>query len=134
MHQLLFFRILPYMARHNDIGKLGESIASNYLLDEGYQLLETNWRFRRAEIDLIAKDGDILVFIEVKTRSSAAFGEPEEFVTPEKENLIAAAASAYMEAINHDWEIRFDIISILLKSEQSYSIKHLEDAFFPGLE
>lgn len=121
------------MARHNDIGKAGEQIAYNYLKEKGYQVLEQNWRYRRAEVDLIARHGEVLVFVEVKTRSSQAFGEPEEFVSTQKENLLSSAASAYMEAINHDWEIRFDIIAVLFQSEQSYSIKHIEDAFFPGL-
>ena len=119
------------MARHNEIGKKGEAIAKAFLLNKGYQFLDANWRFKRAEIDLIFKDDEILVFIEVKTRSTDHFGQPEEFLSKKQERLITAAASAYMD---HDWEIRFDIISIIFKSEQSYSIKHMEDAFFPGLE
>ena len=122
------------MARHNEIGKKGEAIAKAFLLSKGYQFLEANWRFKRAEIDLIFKDDEILVFIEVKTRSSDHFGQPEEFLSENQERLITTAASAYMESINHDWEIRFDIVSIIFQSEQSYSIKHIEDAFFPGLE
>lgn len=122
------------MARHNEIGKIGESIARTYLQDKGYLFLAANWRYKRAEIDLIFKEKDILIFVEVKTRSSDHFGQPEEFVSKAQEILIADAASAYMEMINHEWEIRFDIISILYRSEQSYAIKHIEDAFFPGLE
>lgn len=121
------------MARHNDIGKAGEQIAHDYLVEKGYRVLEKNWRYSRAEIDLIAMEGELLIFIEVKTRSSQVFGEPEEFVSNQKEDLLSSAASAYMESINHDWEIRFDIIAILFQSEKSYSIKHIEDAFFPGL-
>ena len=120
------------MAKHNELGKEGESLAQEFLKDKGYTILETNWRYQRAEIDLIAMQGAILVFIEVKTRSNNYLGHPAEFVTPTKEQLIADAASFYMEQINHDWEIRFDIISILI-SPYGFQIEHLEDAFFPGL-
>ncbi|MCI4651527.1 YraN family protein [Phaeodactylibacter sp.] len=122
------------MARHNDIGHAGEAIAKRYLEERSYRILETNWRYRRAEVDLIAMDGKTLVFVEVKTRNTTAFGEIEDFVTRKKEDLLIAAAHAYMEHIDHDWEIRFDIIAILYLDEQSYSLKHIEDAFFPGLE
>ncbi len=121
------------MARHNETGEFGERLAREYLEGKGYRVLETNWRYRRAEIDLIAKHGEILVFVEVKTRRSAVFGRPEEFVSAQKEAFMADAASAYMEAIGHDWEIRFDIISVLLPNEFQPVIEHFEDAFFPGL-
>jgi len=122
------------MAHHNEVGQTGEALARRYLEEKGYRILEANWRYRRAEVDLIAMDGAILVFVEVKTRGSAAFGRPEEFVTRYKEQLLTDAAMAYMEAIGHDWELRFDIISILYQSEQDYRIEHFPDAFFPGLE
>lgn len=118
------------MAKHNELGQKGERLAVDFLKKKGYLILETNWRFSRAEIDVIAKDGNILVFIEVKTRSDDAFGQPEEFVSSKKERLIMDAASVYMEEIGHDWEIRFDIIAILYKSDKDIQIKHFEDAFF----
>ncbi len=120
------------MAKHNETGKLGEELAAAFLLDKGYLILETNWRFKRAEIDIIAKDEreDILIFVEVKTRSSDYFGKPEEFVSPQKEKLMADAAQVYAEEIQHDWEIRFDIMGIVLK-EGKPEISHLADAFFP---
>ncbi|MBV6652753.1 MAG: YraN family protein [Mameliella sp.] len=121
------------MARHNEIGKAGEQIAKNYLTERGYRILEENWRYRRAEVDLIAMDKDTLVIVEVKTRNTTAFGEIEDFVTRKKEDLLAAAAHAYMDHIDHDWAVRFDIIAILYLDEKSYSVKHIEDAFFPGL-
>jgi putative endonuclease len=122
------------MAKHNDIGKAGEAIARRYLQERGYRILEENWRYRRAEVDLIAMDDRTLVFVEVKTRNTTAFGEIEDFVTRKKENLLTAAAHAYIDHIDHDWEVRFDIIAILYLDAQAYSVKHLEDAFFPGLE
>ncbi|MEL6718209.1 MAG: YraN family protein [Bacteroidota bacterium] len=120
------------MARHNEIGKQGEQIAVDFLAEQGYKILERNWRFSRAEVDIIAMHGEILVFFEVKTRSYTFFGEPESFVTEKKEAFLVDAAHVYMEQINHDWEIRFDIIGIVLKNEFSYEIRHFEDAFFPS--
>lgn len=122
------------MARHNDLGRTGETLARRYLEGQGYRILEANWRYRRSEIDLIAMDGPILVFVEVKTRGTDVFGKPEEFVTARKEKLMVDAAIAYMESIGHDWELRFDIISILYRSETDYQLEHFPDAFFPGLE
>lgn len=120
------------MAEHNELGTLGEELACRFLEEKGYQLLEKNWRFSRAEVDIIAKDGDILVFIEVKTRSSEYFGKPEEFVSAQKETLISDAAAVYMEKIGHEWEIRFDIIAVL-HNQTTTKISHFEDAFFPSL-
>ena len=122
------------MAKHLDIGNAGEQLARTFLEQKGYVILETNWRYKRAEVDIIAKEGEVLVFIEVKTRSTDAFGKPEEFITPYKENLLIAAAAAYMEQIGHEWAIRFDIISIIYRSAQHFQMEHFEDAFFPGLE
>ncbi|MCB0582893.1 MAG: YraN family protein [Phaeodactylibacter sp.] len=122
------------MARHNDLGRTGETLARRYLEGQGYRILEANWRYRRSEIDLVAMDGPILVFVEVKTRGTDVFGKPEEFVTARKEKLMVDAAIAYMESIGHDWELRFDIISILYRSETDYQLEHFPDAFFPGLE
>ncbi len=120
------------MFSSQELGKYGEHIAKKFLQNKGWIILETNWRHSRAEIDLIGKDGEILVFVEVKTRSNDFFGSPEEFVTGKKESLVADASAAYMEKINHEWEFRFDIIAILFTNPQQYELKHIEDAFFPG--
>ena len=117
------------MAKHLETGRKGEHLAKAYLVQKGWKILELNWRFKRAEVDVIGMDGETLVFVEVKTRSSTAFGQPEEFVDERKQQFLSDAASAYMEAINHNWEIRFDIISVILH-EESASITHFEDAFF----
>lgn len=119
------------MALHNDLGTRGERITGNYLQGKGYQILERNWRCRRAEIDLIAMDGDILVFIEVKTRSGIGFGEPELFVGREKQRMIAFAAEQYIHLKRHQMEVRFDIISILFNTFGNYQINHIKDAFWP---
>lgn len=121
------------MAELHETGKKGEQLACKLLKSKGYEILETNWRFSHAEIDIIVKKDDVLIFVEVKTRSSEFFGQPEEFIDAKKEKLIADAASEYMKKVNHEWECRFDFISIILTGP-SYQIKHIEDAFFPGLE
>jgi len=120
------------MQTHIDIGKKGESLAKEFLLDNNYEILDTNWRFKKAEIDIIAKDlnENILVFFEVKTRSYDYYGEPASFVTEKKKRLMLDAASQYMRDINYDWAIRFDIIGILWKNDKDINIKHYKDAFF----
>lgn len=121
------------MARQQTIGSLGEETATFFLQKIGYIILERNWRFRKAEIDIIAKDGEVLVFVEVKAKSYTYFGAPEESVSSYKENLIIDAAHQYMIKIGHDWEIRFDIISIVFDKNKDASITHFKDAFFPSL-
>jgi len=121
------------MSRQQDIGKKGEELAKLFLEEKGYEILELNWRYSRAEIDIIARHQEALIFIEVKTRSYDYYGQPEDFVTPKKQKLMSNAASAYMQKISHNWEIRFDIISILLNGKSSYKIQHFEDAFFLGI-
>ena len=121
-------------AKHLLTGKKGEELAVDFLTMNDLTILETNWRYKRLEVDIIAKEGDILVFVEVKTRSYDYFGKPEEFVDNKKEKRLAKAAAEYMVLINHDWAIRFDVVSILMNKENQTEIKHIKDAFFPGLE
>ena len=118
------------MKSNKEIGQIGEDAAVVFLEQLGYNILERNWRFSRAEIDIIAKDHDILVFVEVKTRSYNYYGEPEDFINERKEHLLSDAASQYMNLIKYDWEIRFDIISILILKNQEHQIKHFKDAWF----
>lgn len=121
------------MAKQQKIGLLGETTACNYLQHIGYQVLERNWRFSKAEIDIIAMDAKVLVFVEVKAKSYTFFGAPEESISSYKENLIFDAANQYMLKINHDWEIRFDIISIVFDKALQPTISHFKDAFFPSI-
>lgn len=118
------------MYRNKEIGSKGENLATDFLISKGYTILERNWRFKKAEIDIIAKDTNVLIFIEVKTRSYSFYGEPESFVDKRKKKFIADAASQYMQQINYDWAIRFDIIGILLKKDKAPIISHFKDAFF----
>ena len=112
-------------------GDRGEAIALEYLISSGYTILETNWSAHKAEIDIIAKEADTLIFIEVKTRTSPT--APEVAVTLRKQQLIASAAAQYQELIDHNWAIRFDIITINYYSPQNFNLEHFKDAFFPGL-
>lgn len=119
------------MARHNDMGKAGEDEACLFLERYGYAVEQRNWRCGRAEIDLIARKEDQLVFIEVKTRSNLSYGRPELFVDSRKAARVAAAAGAYMQQVAHEWIFRFDVIAVIYRGRGMFSIRHFEDAFFP---
>ena len=118
------------MADHNETGARGEQIAVDHLINKGYTILERNWRHRRTEIDVIAKHGDILIFVEVKTRSDDYFGEPASYADDKKMKRLSSGATVYMNQINHDWEVRFDIIGVLIKGPQRVEVKHYEDVFW----
>ena len=120
------------MSEANELGKQGEEIATTYLLRQGYIILDKNWRAGRNEIDLVARDKDYLVIIEVKSRSKDVFGEPEEAVTREKQMALIRAANAYIYRNNINMETRFDIISIIHNKNET-RINHLKDAFYPRL-
>ena len=117
------------MATHNDTGHWGEVKAAEYLQAQGYEIVVKNYRHRHAEIDLIAKQGKLMIFVEVKTRSGTGFGMPEEFVNYAKSRLIMKAAENYI--FDHDWlyDVRFDIISILIRPNGDLNIRHIKDAF-----
>lgn len=119
------------MAVHNDIGRAGEKAAATFILQKGYEILDENWVFGKAEVDLIAYYEKTIIFVEVKTRSSIAFGQPEDFVSAAKQQLLEQAAQAYIEIMEHKGEIRFDIISVLLTQNKQFHITHIEDAFWP---
>ncbi len=121
------------MTDRKKTGDYGESLARAFLEEKGYAIEAVNYRYRRTEIDLIARHGEILVFIEVKTRTSLAFGHPSIFFKPEQQRRVSRAASMYMEETDYDWEIRFDLIAIHLRSAADYRLDHYEDVFFPGL-
>lgn len=117
------------MAEHNDIGKKGEDAAWEYLRKEGYEILERNWVFRKAEVDIIAKKENTLAIVEVKTRSTVDFGNPQDFVDQKKIKLLVKAADEYVSQNEIDFNIRFDIIAVS-KDATNYKIEHLQDAFY----
>ncbi len=121
------------MALHNILGKQGENLAVNFLKGIGYEIVACNWRNGRLEVDIIAKDKDFLVFIEVKTRTNEMWGNPEESVTEAKIKRMVAAADSYISQYETDSDIRFDVISILGKGKD-IEIEHFIDAFMSPLQ
>ncbi|MCX7974190.1 MAG: YraN family protein, partial [Candidatus Aminicenantes bacterium] len=113
-----------------ELGQRGEEIACQYLEKKGYKILVRGFRYRRVEIDLIARQGSSLVFIEVKTRRHNDFGYPEEAVNNLKMRNLKAAASAFLNQSKEKFkECRFDILSITYRTQKDYQIDHFEDAF-----
>ena len=117
------------MAQHNELGKKGEQLAIDYLVEKGYTILDKNWRFQKAEIDIIAQKENTLAVVEVKTRSSDYFGNPQDFVNPKKIQLSVSAINEYVISKDLDVDVRFDIIAIVLSSKTP-SIDHIENAFY----
>lgn len=112
-------------------GNQGEQLAVEYLQANGYEVLARNWRFAKAELDVVCQKDGITVFVEVKTRRGTAFGLPEEGVTISKQKHLSRAANAYI--VQHDvyTDVRFDILAIMLVKGKPFEINHIEDAFFP---
>ncbi|GAB3891485.1 YraN family protein [Spirosoma agri] len=117
------------MAQHNETGKQGEAEAVRYLQDKGYEIMTRNYRYQHAEIDLVARKGKILVFVEVKTRSNLSYGNPEEFVSYTKSRLVMKAAEHYVFAHNWLHDVRFDIVAVTLAGSE-LRVRHIEDAFY----
>ncbi|NSW45802.1 MAG: YraN family protein [Bacteroidales bacterium] len=115
---------------HLAIGLKGESIASQFLIEKGYEILKTRWTYKHKEIDIIAKHGNILVVVEVKTRTNNQYSQPEEAVDIKKQHFLSEAVEAFIQEYNDFDEIRFDIIAIILKQKE-YTIYHIENAFEP---
>lgn len=110
-------------------GKAGEMLAEKFLIEKGYVVRERNYRYRKAEIDLIVQQGQWLVFVEVKARSSTAFGHPESFVDRKKVQNVLMAADDYIHKINWQGQVRYDVVSISLRSAED-EVRHFEDAFY----
>ena len=117
------------MASHNELGEKGEQLAVDFLIDNKYTILERNYRFNKAEVDIIAQKEDVLAIIEVKTRSTSAFGNPQDFVKPKQIQRLVTAVDHYVSSHKLDVEVRFDIIAIVKQNKQ-FNIEHLENAFY----
>lgn len=115
------------MTKQQDSGQYGEELAVAYLQDLGYSIVCVNWRHRYWEVDIIAKDQDVLVFVEVKSRSKSSFGKPSDFVDAKKQQNLIQAADAYIEQSGFEGEIRFDIVSVYLETN---NIELIKDAFW----
>ena len=122
------------MAKHLDLGRKGESLAKAHLEKNGYEIMDENWTHGKLEVDLIAYKDKVIIFTEVKTRTGNFFGEPEDFVDNRKQKLLAAAADQYIYLMDHQGEVRFDIVSILFDKNANYTLKHIEDAFWPSAD
>ncbi|MGE4585804.1 MAG: YraN family protein [Mangrovibacterium sp.] len=118
------------MAFHTETGKKGERIAAEYIQKLGYRILETNWRSRRAEIDIIALDQDELVIVEVKSRTGEQFGHPADAVNQKKMDHLIAAAERYIRRNQIGLNTRFDLIAIIFENNR-HRLEHIKNAFYP---
>lgn len=109
-----------------EIGRQGEILAAEFLIKKGWEIVKRNYRHGKAEIDLIVKRDDWTIFVEVKTRSSSLYGQPEDFVTEFQARRIYEAAEEFIFSTNWQGHVRFDIVSI--KLGEPVEIEHLEDA------
>lgn len=117
------------MAQHNDLGKKGEQLAVGFLKEQQYRILTRNYRFEKAEVDIIAQKNNTLAIIEVKTRGTTHFGNPQDFVKPNQIKRLVKAVDKYIEVNQLDVEVRFDIIAIV-REGQRFHIEHLKNAFY----
>jgi len=115
------------MATHNDMGKWGEDLAEAYLERRGYTIVERDWKSGRRDIDIIALDNDVVVFVEVKTRRNRLFGEPEDAIDYRKRQNLQQAINHYVKFRNIRQEIRFDIISVVGTIGTEPDIQHIQD-------
>lgn len=120
------------MAAHNELGRWGEQIAASFLSDKGYFIVERDWHLGHRDIDIIAMDGDDIVFVEVKTRSTNAVMAPQQAVDTRKMRSIAMAASNYVRRHAITNPVRYDVIAIVGTPETGARIEHLVNAFHLG--
>jgi len=119
------------MSNSRYTGLQGEEVAATLLKQQGYQIHHRNWRYKNLEVDIIAEERNILVFVEVKTRKNATYGMPYEFVDAAKQAKLIRAANHYIATNRYGGEIRFDVVSILYSKENNtYSTRLIRDAFW----
>lgn len=116
------------MAQHNKLGEEGENLAIGLLKKKGYEILAKNYRYQKAEVDIIALEGNTLVAVEVKTRSTPDFGDPSEFLKPAQIQRLVEAVDHFVNSKGLDYEVRFDFIGII-KNKLGTRLEHIEDAF-----
>ena len=115
------------MAAHNELGRWGEDVAANYLLRKGYTIIERDWRSGHRDLDIIACDGETVVFVEVKTRRNRLFADPEWAVDYQKLRNLKQAANHYIKFHGIDQEVRFDVITVVGTPDNEPEIEHIED-------
>ncbi|MGE5418614.1 MAG: YraN family protein [Chloroflexota bacterium] len=121
------------MSQSSDLGIKGEEFAADFLKNNGYKILSRNFRYGKYEIDIIAENNEFLVFAEVKTRADNPLDPPANAVTRDKQKAMIWAAEAYIKRYRIDKESRFDVIVVLQKYEDDFSIEHIPYAFYPSL-
>ena len=120
------------MATRREIGDMAEGIAQQYLVKQGYDILDRNWYYGHLELDIVARDGDELVIVEVKSRNGIRYEHPSEAVTNTKIKRIVEAADAYIQEKDWEGETRFDVVTVIFFN-QKYELEHFKDAFYPTL-
>lgn len=118
------------MADHNELGKEGERVAVNYMAENGYEILEQNWYYNHKEIDLIAKKDDLLIIVEIKTRTTDDWELPEDSISNAKIRFLVDATEAYIIQNDIDLEVRFDVIAVIPENNE-WKIEHIMEAFYP---
>jgi putative endonuclease len=125
----------PYISlktQQQEIGDSGEQIAADYITNLGYKILHRNWHFGHDELDIVARDGDELVIVEVKSRTGEEFEHPSEALSNKKIKHIVEAAEAYIQTYDVEEDTRFDLITIIFLGE-NYILEHFKEAFYPGI-
>ncbi len=120
------------MATQQEIGELAEQLAQAHLVKLGYQILDTNYHYGHLELDIVARDGEELVIVEVKARNGIRYEHPSEAVTNNKIKRIVEAADGYIQEKNWQGETRFDIVTIIFFG-QNFELEHFKEAFYPTL-
>ena len=120
------------MSEHYELGKKGEEEAANFLTKKGFYIMHRNWRCGKLELDIVARDGDEIVFVEVKTRRNTYFGYPDEAIDDRKIRRIVSAAGAYVRYYSINLPIRYDVVSVI-GMDPPFEIEHVPDAFFPPM-
>nr|WP_299382711.1 YraN family protein [Allomuricauda sp.] len=117
------------MGKHNEFGKLGEQLAIDFLLEKGYEIHATNYRFLKAEIDIVAKKDGILAIVEVKSRNKGFVEDLQNVINKKKVNLLTMAADQYVVEHGILDEVRFDLITIV-KQKDDFHLEHVKNAFY----
>ena len=120
------------MSEHYELGKRGEEEAAKFLAKKGFYIMHRNWRCGKLELDIVARDGGEIVFVEVKTRRNTNFGHPDDAIDDRKIRRIVSAAGAYVRYYSIDLPIRYDVVSVI-GMEPPFEIEHVPDAFFPPM-
>ena len=116
------------MSQSYNRGLSGEQTAANYLKSNGYKILTQNYRYQKAEVDIIAQKDGFLIFIEVKTRGSKKFGNPSDSIDKKKISLYKDAVEGYLEQYPSELEVRFDVVNIIIGKDET-EIEHIPNAF-----